>query len=388
MFDSKICKKCQKTVLLKDFAPHAKGKFGRTSVCRACRRKPEDQKMPKKTEEQKKAENNARSAAWRKANPERATENVRRWRSENVEYKNQQDREYHKAHREENNIKRAQWNIDNPERYVAQHAKIRQGKRDAILKENGLTRQKYEEMLQAQGGRCFLCERTEPGAGLGFDFYVDQFPGTNTPRSLLCLIHQKEYGCQVENIDEVRYALSYNQPVQGPEIADTHKHCRSCNKAKSKKNFSKREASWDGLAAACKTCLLISAIIYRRERMKVDIGFKLRILLRGRLRAAIKNGQKAGSAIDDLGCSIEFFKEYIATKFYPNPQTGEEMTWDNWSYEGWHMDHIKPLALFDLTNREQFLKACHYTNLQPMWGKDNLLKAAKYDGDVDDYEDA
>ena len=53
------------------------------------------------------------------------------------------------------------------------------------------------------------------------------------------------------------------------------------------------------------------------------------------------------------------------------------MTWDNWTTDGWHIDHIKPLSSFDLTDRKQLLEVCHYTNLQPLWAKDNLIKSDK-----------
>ena len=85
---------------------------------------------------------------------------------------------------------------------------------------------------------------------------------------------------------------------------------------------------------------------------------------------AIKSNQKAGSAVRDLGCSIKEFKACIESKF----QHG--MTWDNHGFHGWHLDHIIPLSKFDLTDREEFLKACHYTNIQPLWAYDNLSKGA------------
>ena len=53
------------------------------------------------------------------------------------------------------------------------------------------------------------------------------------------------------------------------------------------------------------------------------------------------------------------------------------MNWDNYGFYGWHIDHIIPLDFYDLQNREEFLKACHYTNLQPLWAEENITKGNK-----------
>lgn len=111
----------------------------------------------------------------------------------------------------------------------------------------------------------------------------------------------------------------------------------------------------------------------KRERKLIDINYKIRENLRKRLHMAIKFNFKAGSAINDLGCTVEEFKIYIESKWLNG------MNWQNWSQVGWHLDHIIPLSLFDLTDREQFLKACHYTNYQLLWAKDNLSKNNKLD---------
>jgi hypothetical protein len=107
---------------------------------------------------------------------------------------------------------------------------------------------------------------------------------------------------------------------------------------------------------------------YINNRLKINIDFKLAHYLRSRLRNAIKRNQKSGSAVKDLGCTIPFFKLYLEALFKPG------MSWNNWSFRGWHIDHIKPLDSFNLQNREEFLKAVHYTNLQPLWAKENLIK--------------
>lgn len=106
---------------------------------------------------------------------------------------------------------------------------------------------------------------------------------------------------------------------------------------------------------------------YQKQRYKKDVNFTLRMALRKRLNGCLKNKSKrVGSAVRDLGCSIEEFKLYIEKQFT------EGMTWKN--YGQWHLDHIIPLNIFDLTDRQQFLKACHYTNIRPLWKKDNLRR--------------
>ena len=111
------------------------------------------------------------------------------------------------------------------------------------------------------------------------------------------------------------------------------------------------------------------SIEYNNKKRKTDINVKLTMLLRSRLSSAIKSNQKVGSAVRDLGCTIPYFKRYLENQFK------EGMSWDNWSINGWHIDHQIPLSIVDLTNKEDLNQVCHYTNLQPMWAKDNLVKS-------------
>lgn len=104
----------------------------------------------------------------------------------------------------------------------------------------------------------------------------------------------------------------------------------------------------------------------RMQRQKED---RLAKNLRSRLNQAVRGGFKAGSAVRDLGCSIDEFRAHIEAQFLPG------MSWDNWGK--WHIDHVLPLAWFDLTDRVQFLTAAHYTNMQPLWAVNNLSKGSR-----------
>ncbi len=49
------------------------------------------------------------------------------------------------------------------------------------------------------------------------------------------------------------------------------------------------------------------------------------------------------------------------------------MNWDNQG--NWHVDHIIPLQ--SSNTKQELIKLCHYTNLQPLWGVDNYNKGNK-----------
>jgi len=111
------------------------------------------------------------------------------------------------------------------------------------------------------------------------------------------------------------------------------------------------------------------AIGYNRHRYARDPSFKLKTLLRNRLRSAIKNKSRKGSAVKLLGCTIDELLVYFEGLFTKG------QTWANHGL--WHIDHVLPLASFDLEDPAQLAIACHYTNLQPLWAFDNLSKNNK-----------
>jgi len=110
----------------------------------------------------------------------------------------------------------------------------------------------------------------------------------------------------------------------------------------------------------------------RRDLYKNNKAYRVEQVLRARIVKVIKNNSKLESTVILLGCSIDNFKIHLENKFKKG------MTWNNHSLEGWHIDHIKPCAKFDLSKKTEQRKCFNYTNLQPLWAKENLSKSAKY----------
>lgn len=107
--------------------------------------------------------------------------------------------------------------------------------------------------------------------------------------------------------------------------------------------------------------------IYARRRARPYE--KMAAAVRARVYECLKKGYKSVKTEKLIGMTFKELKVYIEDRFK------EGMTWEN--YGEWHIDHIIPISSFDLTKAENQKKAFHYTNLQPLWARENLQKHTK-----------
>lgn len=107
----------------------------------------------------------------------------------------------------------------------------------------------------------------------------------------------------------------------------------------------------------------------RRNALCRSPSLRVRNATSARMWSAMK-GATDGALFSRLGYSASDLANHLEAKFLPG------MSWAN--YGNWHIDHVKPCALFDLTNNAQFLECWGLANLQPLWASDNCRKGAKY----------
>jgi hypothetical protein len=211
--------------------------------------------------------------------------------------------------------------------------------------------------------------------------------------------------------------------VRANQVIPDSKVCYTCKSEKSASEFNKDSRSPDGLQYNCRGCEIVRNRAYReslgeegkelarkrgreqykkridkvkayqkeyneknrgyvhkrqqkrtKERYNSDPMFKLGYILRRNFKSALRkhlNATKSDRTFKLLGCSLDYFVEYFESLFEPG------MTWAAFLRGEIHVDHIQPCASFNLQDPAQQRICFHYTNLQPLWAKDNMQKGAK-----------
>lgn len=194
---------------------------------------------------------------------------------------------------------------------------------------------------------------------------------------------------------EVKSKTDCQCAVCGSLFAKTLPHNKYCSydcKVKGN-NLSSQFSRLDRTARVCRCCGVVFTPEYgnknklqcstecllemKRQRKQKSIEKNMRddpvIALARKTRTFIckaiaKGGFKKGSKTNDiLGCDWNTFKNHIEKQFKRG------MSWG--ARSAWHIDHIVPMA--SASNEIEAIALNHFTNLRPMWAKDNLSKGAQ-----------
>jgi hypothetical protein len=179
-------------------------------------------------------------------------------------------------------------------------------------------------------------------------------------------------------------------------ITATGRECTVCGEYKTKEHYNKHKYRLHGMNSRCRKCEIKISAQYRElnrdnvrkqqrerhaKRIATDPKYKLAHNIRSRLNKIIKTRSaiKSAQTLKLIGAPIDVVVDHIERQFT------EEMSWElfgNYAALGnraLSIDHIRPIASFDLTDPEEQKKAFHYTNLQPMFLIDNIKKGSKYE---------
>lgn len=169
-------------------------------------------------------------------------------------------------------------------------------------------------------------------------------------RSCIAKAHKERYDADPES--HRQRAKDYRN--RAPEIAERQReHCRQ---------YSKQNRE------------VINA--RRRRRMASNPCEKIVKSLRDRLHGLVKlgKGTKVQHTRDLYGCTVEELRAHLESLFKPG------MSWANYGFHGWHIDHIRPCVSFDMSDAAQQRACFHYSNLQPLWRFENQSKGSRFTG--------
>jgi len=186
---------------------------------------------------------------------------------------------------------------------------------------------------------------------------------------------------------------------------NNQKKCNQCDKIKDISAFHKNPQRFDGINSICAECrnynlrqkyvkndnyseklknksqkyyydnrkkCIKSSQEYKKTREKNDKLWLIKKRVKRRIYDIMRkeNWEKTGEKDQYIGCTYEELKRHLESQFLPG------MTWDNNTANGWHLEHIIPMAL--ASNYDEAARLNHYTNLKPLWAKDNIKKGAKF----------
>jgi hypothetical protein len=266
--------------------------------------------------------NKIRIAKWKKENPDKVKEQRKKYYKENPE----KVKEKNKKYREENPDKvkeyMKKYREENPDKVKEYKKKYYKENPDKVKEQNKKYREENPDKIKEQ---------------------------------------RKKY--YKENPDKVKEQRKKYREENPDKVKEQRKKYREENPDKVKEYMKKyREENPDKVKEQRKK--------YKKRKYTKDQIYRTNELIRSRIRKFFnsKGSTKNKKTLEMLGTTIENVNHHLESQFK------DGMTWENQG-KVWHIDHKVPLSL--AKTEEEAYKLNHYTNLQPLFGKENLMKRNK-----------
>ena len=212
--------------------------------------------------------------------------------------------------------------------------------------------------------------------------------------------HREKRQAQVLTNDIIKACTTCNQDKPLTSFSKHRASCKDCSNEKRRNRYQnddehrekmiqaalefkhakvvvRREKKLEEIGEGNKKCSNCSAIkearCFRYNRLKCRIcerdepKERLKRSVRGRIWGALRC--KTMHTVEYLGCTSIEYLEWMTTY-------NENFTLENRGKE-WHIDHVIPLAKFDLDDSAQQLIAFNWRNTMPLLAKENLKKNSK-----------
>jgi hypothetical protein len=177
------------------------------------------------------------------------------------------------------------------------------------------------------------------------------------PACKLCLSNQqKEYHAKQETKDRLKEYKKRDYVQEKKREYESLEHVKEKKKEYEKiPEVNERIKNWHSK--------------WQRDKYKNDVNFKMKEIIRKRIRTELKKGKTKHSE-EYLGCDIDFLRKWLEFRF------SDDINWDNYGTY-WQIDHILPVSSFDFTIEKNKFICFHWTNLQPLKSNINNSKTNK-----------
>lgn len=113
----------------------------------------------------------------------------------------------------------------------------------------------------------------------------------------------------------------------------------------------------------------------RLKRRRTNLLYRLSVNIASAINQSLKlrKYHKKCRTMEVLGCTFDFFRKHIEAQFVEGMDWGMRGRHLIGGPRVWHVDHKIPLA--SAKTESELIALWHYSNLRPMWGRENISKS-------------